>query len=435
MPAFFSRSWNAIKANSESEVKTSCLLATLLLAFVNAGSGHCATEIEAKTFSVKTNRLSQSKHVYLFDAPNAEKPTVGRIILIKKNWEPVMAFRVIKDYPGKNQFAAKMLKHYGAHHEIEPGENFDAIEKVADVAAGGGVATSAPLETGDIQDLIELEGNPSAPKPQAAEPVRKIAATDELPPPPSPAPLKAALHASNDTDLDSLDRAVSVAPTPAASEPATIPPPNIDPVATAQVKTPPKPDIIPELGSTHLPPDEAPPINRTPAEGEMAIEEVQIIDIYRSWLTGGFGILRNRGPADGFVYFGGGGVRYGYSIMRGMLLQTPDFQDSLAVEAGVFLYKVLNFQSDNNAYSVMPLIGTLRYNIFLNESFGFFLYGGLNQNLVLATAGEATDEGKQILASLLPAAGLGFIFRIGPNWDTRIDFGLDAIGAGLMLRF
>src|SRR4051812_41810557 len=85
-----------------------------------------------RKFNVILDRKSRSQRVYLFSQDLDKDPELsnrGKIILIKGASLPIMAFRVLRSYGAKNQFAAKALKHY-RHGNPLSGDTFLAIEKI-----------------------------------------------------------------------------------------------------------------------------------------------------------------------------------------------------------------------------------------------------------------------------------------------------------------
>jgi hypothetical protein len=166
----------------------------------------------------------------------------------------------------------------------------------------------------------------------------------------------------------------------------------------------------------------------------MTVDEVNSLDPNLQWLTASFGFFRNYGADGQSAYFTGGGLRYAVTLGKSLFLRRAHAQDSLALEAGAFYYKILNFQGNNDSYAVVPLIGTLRYNILFGENFGIFFYGGIMQNNVTSVVG-GNEDAKAVLSSVFPAAGAGILFRVGPSWDARVDLGIESIGLGLVLRF
>jgi len=135
-----------------------------------------------------------------------------------------------------------------------------------------------------------------------------------------------------------------------------------------------------------------------------------------------------------FALYNGGGGRLGLTVGRGLFLRSISTQDSIVMELGLFAYKVLNFARDGDTYTIAPLIGTIRYNIWINEGFFFFIYSGLSKNFVISSQRDDGD-GESLLSTIIPAGGGGFFFRAGPKWFIRFDLGFDMIGAGLVLRF
>ena len=80
-----------------------------------------------------------------------------------------------------------------------------------------------------------------------------------------------------------------------------------------------------------------------------------------------------------------------------IFLKSNSAQDSFTLEGSLYIYKILNFVDDGDAFTVMPVIGSLRYNVALSEGFGFFFNAGLFRSLVSGTndaSSQATiDEG------------------------------------------
>lgn len=354
-------------------------------------------DIEAREFSVSIVRHSASKRVYLFETAEGNSAHTGRILLLKKNAEPVMAFRVLKLYPSLKQIAAKRVKRYGPAQVLEPGETYDAIEKISDIVP-------PPPTAKDQADLKELEkGMPgTAPLPSA--------------PPVTPGP------------ISTPSPETVGAPTPGAM-------PHLEVKAY---------DAELDAGSSPPPSDAEPhsqdadfihSFDEDLSPSVLTVNEIHPFDINHHWFSGTFGAFRNNGPSGDALYFAGGGLRYGYSLGKMLALDRPNIQDSLVAELGVFLYKLVNFVPNrSDAYTVVPLILTLRYNIQFGENLGLFFYGGIVKNSVVATSQE-TGDAVAALNSLIPAIGTGLLFRVGPNWDARIDLGFDVFGLGLVLRF
>ena len=166
----------------------------------------------------------------------------------------------------------------------------------------------------------------------------------------------------------------------------------------------------------------------------LTIEEVYPLDVHSHWLTVQGALARNNAPDGSPSYASAAGLRYGLTLGKMMFLRKAHVQDSFAVEGGLLFYKMLNYEVEGNAYSVLAAVGTARYTIAFGETLGIFFYGGLLQNRVTGDVG-GTDEHRTLLSSVVPAAGAGILFRVGPSWDARVDVGLDMFAAGLVLRF
>jgi hypothetical protein len=213
------------KIKSERSRLVKCLVASIYLltafsltssavsiAATDAVTGITTPDINARSYGSKINRRSASGRVYLVDMIDGtqELPQNGRLVLMRQGESPVMAFRVLKEYPDKRQFAAKWLRRYNGTKDLEPGAQFIAIEKVSDKEA-------PPLTTQDKKDLKELEA--PAPPPVAVAPIQTEAAPPVAVPPAIVPP---------------------VAAPPAIATPAVAPPP---PVVIAPV-TPPAPQAV-----------------------------------------------------------------------------------------------------------------------------------------------------------------------------------------------
>lgn len=310
-------------------------------------------DIEAKTYPLRVIRRSNSNKIYLVEDPQDRKPELGRILLLKKEEEAILAFRVVKQYPDKHFLALKRVRKYGSNRYLDDGDTFTAVEKLGDLHP-------PPLTAQDRRDLGELEGeNGLKPKPY-------------------------------DPDLD------------------------------AGTTPPPKDEIIDEDDLTDT----------------YTVEETHLLDLNNHWITGGFGYIRNAAPPaqGGSYYFSAGNLRYGVNVGKLVFVKAPKIQDSFTLESGIYFYKALGFVTLTDSYTLLSLFGAIRYNLITSRSFGFFFYLGLTQGVILSST-NADATALATLGSLLPAAGAGILFEVGPNWYTRVDIGLDSIGLNLVLRF
>ena len=169
----------------------------------------------------------------------------------------------------------------------------------------------------------------------------------------------------------------------------------------------------------------------------LTAQELRPLDMNHQGVSGQIVFIRNLKEDGSSFYSRAGGFRYGLEIGKLMMLRKPTVQDYLTAELGLFLYSQSGLNASpaiNDTYTILTLIPTLRYTLLLSETSGVFFYGGLSKNMVL-TYSQATDEILNALNSLLPAGGMGLLFRVGPNWEARVDLGIDMIGFGAVLRF
>ncbi|MCM2280076.1 MAG: hypothetical protein NDJ89_18550 [Oligoflexia bacterium] len=451
-----------IKSNAQEPVKPRFLVVLSLACLIATGGPHSLApaaadeglpEIEARTFDVTVSRQSRSGRVLLLEAPPGSLPSVGRILLLKRGPAPTVALRVLKLYPEKTSFAAKKLLLYAVDASFKKGDGYLAVEKVSDLV------TPPPQTVSDRADLREIERADAikadmAASPPPTAPTAEFSAASEpvttalMPPPitpdgpaeipPSPEIAPSPESPPEGDKLSQLDD-FGGGPSPAAERA----PGEALTAASGETAVPDQP--VQEQSSNAAPAEEPPAtpetISRNPDFTEeedessgLVVEELPILDPHSHWLTAAFAQLPNAGD-----YFSGGGLRYGFTLRNLSFLRRPEAQDSFAIEAGVFSYNILNYVDDGDSYLVVEPIGTLRYSIYFRDDFGIFFYGGLAYKLAYATSEIPTPEDALdraiSLSGITPALGTGLIFRVGPNWDARVDIGIDIVGLGIMLRF
>jgi hypothetical protein len=365
-------------------------------------------DIIAKTYDLSVVKRSNSNKIYILNDKSDGIPAEGRMLLLKKDEEPIMALRVLKLYPDKKEIAAKWLRKYGEHHILENNDAFLAIEKVSDIIP-------PPPTPQDNADIKELEGQGSKasavippPPPLPVTPATASAApavVDNPPPPPDGAKPAAATALPSDPDLDGG--------TPPANGDES------DGKAAALLDSPSEKDKEDQEDETAL-----------------SVEEVKEMDPFRHWLTAGFGWVRNsNNPSVGGSYlFSAGNLRYGITIAKRVMLDQKYAQDSFVLEAGFMLYKGLNYVTTGDAYTVVTGLAELRYNVMFGTGFGLFIYTSFLQSFVLSTV-SATAAAVAALNSTQIGAGGGILFQIGPSWYTRVDIGFDQMNLNLVLRF
>lgn len=368
-------------------------------------------KIEARTFEVTVLKRSKSKRVYLFEDGVDERPRVGRVVLLKRGFEPVMGVRVLKVYAEKRQFAARKVREYGALKDLEPSEKYTAVEKLSDIL------------------LV-----PAQVKPEELE--------EE-----SPGPEEGIVPPSYLTPKDSMKSYASenqgevVAPGASVNEQSSrdsfseqdrIDMRELEYDHELDAETSPPPTRKnPETGEEMLDPvGEEPP----PSDGQMGLmvddPSAHLMPSYSVAFT--LGYIRNSDPAGSFAYYTTGGVRLGLLFQKMPWMKGRKVQDAIYADFSLFGYRP--FFSVTDYHTIIPMGAQLRYQIFLSETLSVFCYGGLYYNFDLPGS-DASTETQAMLSGILPAGGAGIVYRIGPNWDVRFDFGLDYVGGGLMLSF
>lgn len=106
----------------------------------------------------------------------------------------------------------------------------------------------------------------------------------------------------------------------------------------------------------------------------------------------------------------------------------------MTFEAMLYYYKAYNLDGTLDSYTLLPISGILRENFHLSDSITLFIYGGVLYNFVAANV-LGSDTTSAALSGMRVAAGAGFLTKIGPRWNIRVNGGIDSICVGLALRF
>jgi len=464
----------AIRSKRSLLVKWLCLtlaLTTLALSapsWADESSDEELPTIEAITFPVTIERRSSSGHVYLLST-TGEIPETGRLILLKKDSAPVMAFRILRQYGGKKQFAAKWMRRYNSIKQLDPAQSYMALEKLSDNSG------AVPLTNQDKKDLSEIEKPaepavepspaPSAPTAEVAPIPGSEALTAPAPPPEASPPPAVA------------DNAVPPPPESGATTPPEVPPPlpTEAPVAAAPEAPPPAPapdaamdESLPkpsaeeglpkpaapvprpegydsELDSGTSPPPKA--VSETIAEAKdpeaddlstVMVEEKPLATHDVNFLGLGAGIYLNDKVQNGATtsfYTPGGFLLYSRILKQNIYFKGgKGAADDLSFDAWMGYYKILTLINSGDSYTVIPLKASARYTVMFSDDFGVFAYGGLEQNVVAATTNPDANAQKG-LSSTIPAVGVGAIFRAGPSWYVRFDGGYEGVDLSLAIRF
>jgi len=402
--------------------------------------------IEATTFPVTVERRSLSGHVYLLST-SGDIPDVGRLILVKKDSTPIMAFRVLKRYQDKKQFAAKWLRRYNDVKQLEAAQDYTAIEKVSDRSP------ESPLTNQDKKDISELEKPAAPPAPEVPPPEASPLVSPQAEIPPVVAPQAEASPAPSPAEKEAAIADNTIPPLPEAapsSPPENLPPPEAPVPAPTEAAAPPAPVPSPDGFDSELDAGTSPPPKGTaeavaeakePEADDLSsvmVEEKKVTPPNNNFLSVGVGIYlnyNNNGTTSTPFYTPGGFLEYSHILKEQVFLRGGKGPaDDLAIEGSLGYYKILTLVNSGDSYTVIPLKGDLRYTVMFSDEFGLFAYGGVEQNVVAATV-DPTTSAQQGLNSLVPAVGLGLIFRAGPSWYVRVDGGYDGAAVSLALRF
>ena len=361
--------------------------------------------IEVRSFELNVIRHTRSASVYLFEVTQGEIPAPGRIVLLKKDKTPVMAFRALKAYPEKRQFAGRKLRVYEGYSELNSGEAYLAIEKLSDVSSFG-------TTQDDRAELNELEGidKPTGTSPDTGAATGQDAGDTNG----TGAPLDESTQAPTQEEIDrELGPLLDYDP---ELDSESSPPPNgaVDSTNEKGISAEftPEGPLEPELDETG-----------------MSVEEVTPLQPNPHSMTGSFGFFRN-GEGSSFP---AGGARVSFRLNKLLFFSKPLLQDELSAEVGLFLYKAIFTQND--VFTVFPLIFTGRYTVHTSEDLSLFLYGGVMKNIAIPAGTVYTIETYNSLVALIHAVGAGLLFRIGPSWEARVDIGYDMLGLGLVIGF
>jgi len=175
-------------------------------------------------------------------------------------------------------------------------------------------------------------------------------------------------------------------------------------------------------------------LKRSSGPENLILLERSLLEPDKNWLTGTFGVLQGRSFAGGLTYFSGGGVRFGRIFKRDMFSRFWNREDSLAWEASLLAFKVLFYEQPNDSFTVVPLVGTVRYNVKLSDFVTLYAYAGLLRNFVVSSF-NASDTAIFQLNSIGIAGGGGALITIGPKWNIRVNLGIDAAAVGLVVEF
>lgn len=378
--------------------------------------------IEARSYDIVIARRSSSQRVYLFDNPSGREPQVGRILILKRgegeDRHNVMAFRIVRVYPEKKQFAVRRLRWYLHYRVLDPGMSFLAVEKKGDLKIPA-------LSTEDIEDLNEVEGGRNIPGVIDAD-------TD-----PSRNPHS---HLNRNLKLNPYDEGVDINGVRIKKydpmlDAGDIPPPvdGLSDAAKSDAGT--RNDKVQDE-SRDIDDEVFDLMDGDDDEALSGIDEIRAFEPHHHSLSAELGAIRNNGPNGSSGVFKSPLFRYSFNPTNTLFVRSATVQDSFTVEIALGGYNVTNFSAPTagDSYTVFFAGPAARYNLFITENIGFFLYGGIIRNWLIAS-NNASEPHRASLSSLIPAGGGGVLLKIGPSWFVRVNAGYDGLTGGIALRF
>ncbi|MBC7384918.1 MAG: hypothetical protein H7301_02000 [Cryobacterium sp.] len=352
------------------------------VSFVSVEHNHAFAEdsaneanIEARAYDVRTIRPSRSGRVYLFEKFDSLMPVDGKIFLLREGDQPIMALRVMRTYAQTKRIAAKKLRAYPGFELLGRGSRYRAFEKLGDKVL------PVPPTAEDLQDLKELESAP----------------IENLPTVPVD-------ESTNETPV-----AAPEAPNEAAPE---------IPAEVARVSEAPESQESGTESEEHH--DEDLELREEAEEGETD-------HYFPNQFTMTIGNVPNSSvPGPSFKFSGG-------------LLYARKLTPSFALEGGFYYYKSqgdldIDGVTTTVSMTVIPVVGTLRYQSRLTDLWTGYLYGGVVYPFIANSIG-APVKLLQKVQVISPAVGVGAFLQTGPNWYLRLNFGLDSMTVGVMLRY
>ncbi|MFZ9595377.1 MAG: hypothetical protein ACO3A2_04800 [Bdellovibrionia bacterium] len=417
-----------------------------------------ALPVQARQFRVRVLKYAESKRLYLLKFDDADVPRPTQVLLIKNEASSIMGLRVIRSQPKDETVVAQIIQKYPGYDALQPEESYVAIVKQSDLEYESDLFEIPEAEFEDpswrVSELAEevLRLDPELDAGTTLETIAEKEAMDALyserdergRPRSISEILKQRKLAHLEKKLSEIESQMSTLET--SSKNAEASQKNLEKTLETLEKKipPPAPPQPPPPPETLNPPQNS---NRTQEEffdegpldssknESASIDEIKLLDRSAHWVSAGFGYTTNRMPTGGGYYsFAAGHFKYGLTVGRRVIFESARLQDSVALEAGGFIYKAINFGTAGDSYTLLSFLGALRYNIFFSESFGIYFYGGVLQANVIAQS-SGVSSALVALNSILPAIGGGLLLQVGPGWFARFNGGFDDISLGLTLRF
>jgi hypothetical protein len=334
--------------------------------------------VDARTFRVQPKRQSASGRVVQFIVVGSDRlPDPGKVLLVKKDGKSVYAFRVIRTTPDDRIFLARKIRKYKDSPQFQSNEEYDAIEKIADILKPVEAAPVAAIEAAPA-----IEPEPVAEDTPVVEPQEEVIA--EVP---SVGPdLGDAIPYDKDLDL------------------TTSPGYGAEDLGSSQ-----------EFG------------------GSLEVEERTVFAPFSRAVGLEYGYLQN---LSDFQFSGPFNVAFGataqFVTARNIFARSPQLQDRMFFSLGFSYYR--RSEELNDFYYILPVRGELLYSLDFSETISLNFYGGLQYNWVFATS-QALVRRADALDGLQFTGGTGFSIRFGPQWIFQTRLGYDRISGALMVEW
>jgi hypothetical protein len=284
-----------------------------------------------------------------------------------------MGLKIIKLYPEKKQIAARRVSLYPGYDELQIAKNYAGLVKI---------------------DSDQLEPSTKALTDSPEDTLKDKTDLDEL---------ETTLNSESESPLPIDTRVPEILAYDPELDAGTSPPPD-DGSYTGSDRDEKEDDQI-----SHL-----------------VADEVRPLDTANQWASVQFAFLLNQSSRRNYTY--------SLTLGKMLFMRSVNSQDSLSLELGAFAFKVIRFMTDFDSYFVLPLVPTLRYNMYFGENWVWYFYLGARYNIILSST-DSTVTGLKKLNTLIPAIGTGLMVQFGPKWFARADFGLEMIAFGLTLKF
>ncbi len=354
-------------------------------------------DIDTHQFGATPIQKSDSGRIYLFETAAQDIPKTGNLVMVQAQKKPVMAFRVLKTDPANSQFIGKRVRRYDQVGELTLKHSYNCIEKISDLVAAPPGITEAPI-------------------PEAAPPPSP---NEGMPPPPGAPPQSMAPPASQDDELDAKPEKRSG--------------------GKLDVN-----DFDDELDTSTSPVNQKKKVDdeftdedeNANTKSAFEIDEAHRISPFRNMITVQIGQYKNMsnfslGNGEGES---GMGVFYSRAFAQDVFVMARAPQDALSLEMGFEYYRRINFDQANDSYTLVPLIGALRYDLHFTSSISMFGLFGFQYNWISGSV-NPSDATIAKIQGPQPDLGIGALFNIGPQWYVRLDLGLDRMAIGLCVKW